>query len=87
MTTLAVTLEQFFLSRGYHWVDQNEETFIPTAEDLQAALDNIKETLVGLSKDTAEGEYPTLEAGRLYCALRDGHLDVYVHAGEIDLED
>lgn len=71
---LADTLATEFLVRGYEWKFP-EGTRVPTREEILNALEFLKE-------GTQDGHFQI--AGRLVVVNSQGHLDVYLHVGEIE---
>lgn len=83
---LPEALAAHFALNGFQWRDQDGNLFTPNEEELAEALDNIKSTLYAKREELAEGEYAELEAGYLFVADRNDHMDVYVYVGEINNE-
>lgn len=77
MRELSKQLALLYKARNYEWSVSGEK-HVPTDEDMDKMLDHIKARL-----DEQPGDAVQLEVGRLIVRREDGHLDVYVHFGEI----
>lgn len=81
MTDLAEEISGLFLLNGYTWVFSGEHK-IPTAEDIQQALDQAVKMLYDEEPETQ------LEVGRMIVKKRSNTLhDVFILAGTIGEED
>lgn len=81
MTDLADEISGLFLLNGYTWVFSGEHK-IPSAEDIQQALDRAVEVLYDEEPETQ------LEVGRMIVKKRSNTLhDVFILAGTIGEED
>lgn len=74
---LAQELADQFLIRDYTW-KQGDKEFVPQAKDFLDAFTYIR-------KSVTEGS--TMVGGRLVAVNADGHLDIYLHIGEINATD
>lgn len=71
---LATELSQEFLVRNYEWNFAGDRR-IPTEEEILTGLQALKDT-------TPDGHFQA--QGRLVVINTEGHIDVYLHLGEIE---
>ena len=84
---LAVSIENVFLRNNYQGVGEDGEPFIPNAEQIAPGLDEARKSVVAYVDDLEEGQSVTLMAGRLFLIGTRERIDVFVHHGELPLED
>jgi len=74
---LAHNIHMHFVTNQFHW-GHGEEEFTPSPEEIEDGLQFVKERLA------QEPDGTTMFAGRFAIQKSAGHLDVFVHFGEID---
>ena len=75
---IAEKLESFFILNDLRWKLKDGSKYIPTAEDLQQALDKLAEELDN------EEEQTQIEYARLIAKKRAGHIDIFVWIGDLN---
>lgn len=73
---IAQTVQKFMQEKGYTW-NFSTGAKTPTTDDIEKTLGKIVEAL------ETEPDQAQVQIGRMIVKKDNGHLDVYVHIGEI----
>ncbi len=76
--SLADEIATFMLLNDKTWTFDGEQK-IPTAEDIQQVLDEVRRRLYALDSSTGNAQ---MLIGGMLVKLDNGHLDVYMHIGD-----